>query len=350
MKSLEISCTGDVIEMWLQRCHLLLDAHSNAVTLYRALHYVFGISVIVLSGIMTVPSVQHLIPYFSSTIVVIASIYVFLGFNDMAERHRRAAKSYGEVMRSLEAEKGCASLDTGVLASIEERIDRVNAEAPEIPLYIFRNREKLMLKYVADIESEKKKVFPSLVKNVAFASYPSIMPSQFTQDHYRLETEHFGKYAACPPTFDKFKEKYEGKSLILTEARLERRLIGYCIFEEIGDGLCHLSIIVVSLAYRGQGVGRRLVTAACEQLAVQGFRQFSLFTAAEPTIARLFRGVADPVSVESDLTSDELHAIQCIARHRGLGESEYGSRRKIDKYYTLRDGSALDASFRLYRL
>jgi GNAT superfamily N-acetyltransferase len=349
MKSLQISCTDDVIEMWLQRSQLLIDAHSNAVIYYRVLHYFFGVLIIVLSGVMTFPCIQIYIPYFSSLIVIIASIYVFLGFNYTAEQHRHAAKSYGEIMRALETQKSFIS-DVSILKTIEEKINRTNAEAPDIPLSIFRKREKVMLEYVDQIEQEKQRSLPKLVSNVSFSSHPSVTESQLSEEHYKLEIEYFGKYAACPATFDEFKKKYEHKSLILTDARIDGNLVGYCVFERIKGDLCHLVIVIVSPSYRHQGLGKRLVSSVCEELTAQGIRQFSLFTADDPTIRRLFRGIADPVSVESDLTTDEIKALGEIARYRGLSESEYGKSRTIEKYYTLRDGCTLDATFRLYKL
>jgi len=350
VKSLQIASVDDVIEMWLQRSHLLIDSHSSATRCYRVIHYILGMLIIVLSGIKTSPCTETLIPYLSSLVVIVASIYVFLGFNDTAERHRRAARTYGEIMRGLEGQKGAIVQDVTALRMIEEKINRANSEAPDVPLWIFNRMDTAMRTYVGQIEQERRRSIPRLVSNVHFKSYGTVQSGELTQEHYRMETDHFGKYASCPSTFAEFHKKREGKSLVLTDARMDGNLIGYCLFERIEDGLCHLTIAVVSPAYRRQGIGRALISTACEHLTTQGVTRVSLFTADAPRIGRLFRGVADPVSVESELTSDEVAVLSRIARHRGLSESEYGRERVVRQYYMLRDGSTLNATFKLYRL
>ncbi|MFC1492792.1 hypothetical protein ACFL6O_02440 [candidate division KSB1 bacterium] len=105
MKSLSISSTKDVIEMWLQRSLLFVDAHSNSANYYLKYHYALGIFIIFLSGIMALPVAQSYNNYIGTLTVILASIYVILGLNEKGEQHRRASKYYGEIMRELEIQK-----------------------------------------------------------------------------------------------------------------------------------------------------------------------------------------------------------------------------------------------------
>ena len=136
----------------------------------------------------------------------------------------------------------------------------------------------------------------------------------------------------------------------MTEARIDGKLVGFCIFESMSEKLCHLVIVIISPSFQKQEIGKQLMTIACEQLAVQGVKFFSLFTTNDALISTLLRGVADPVGVATELNTDEVHALDSIAEYRNLPPGEYGKRRCIPKYYTLRDGSTLDATFKLYKI
>jgi len=291
---------------------------------------------------MIFPIFRELSVYFSSLIVILASILTFLGFNYTAERHRQAAKRYGGIMRMLETQMPFEHADAIILKQIEDQIDKINIEAPEIPLRIF-NRENIKMK------EDLAKISQKIVSGVTFHFSPFI-PEDFTQEHFKLESLYFGKHLGCPATFQEFKEKYHSKSLTICEALLDRKLVGYCFFERVSDELHHLYIVVVIEPLRCHGIGTKLISTSCEHLASLGVKYVSLFTAEETIINKIFRGSAELVGDGSELNSQELKALREIEDYRGDTSGKYGNQRIVKKYYTLRDGSILDATFRLYKI
>ena len=59
---------------------------------------------------------------------------------------------------------------------------------------------------------------------------------------------------------------------------------------------------------------------------------------------------ADPVNISTELITDELNALRLIEKKRGYKKGLYGTNRIVSKYYALRDGNTLNATFKMYKI
>ncbi|MFC1492791.1 GNAT family N-acetyltransferase [candidate division KSB1 bacterium] len=236
------------------------------------------------------------------------------------------------------------------LEKTQDKINRVNYESPNIPQHLFNRVNIKRSKDAEKILLTQSEAPPALVRNVNYVSLTNVSNIDFSEEHFNLEIESFGNYASCPESLEKFKEKYQNRRLSMFEARIDNKLIGYCIFEKLANQHYHLLIVTISKSYRKHGIGKQLMATSSEQMACQGMNIFSLFTADVLLINRLFRGVADPICIATDLCAEEIEALDRICKTRKLQLGFYGNQRIIEHYYTLRDSSTLNATFKLYKI
>lgn len=107
---------------------------------------------------------------------------------------------------------------------------------------------------------------------------------------------------------------------------------------------------MVDHKFRKQGIARQLVENACEMLNKQGIKFIRLFTSDDHLFSSLLRGLADPVNISTELITDELNALRLIEKKRGYKKGLYGTNRIVSKYYALRDGNTLNATFKMYKI
>ena len=144
----EASGVQQLTVAWLQRAHLVLDAHHTAAGMFEKRHYWLGIPTVALSTVVATAvfaSLQNTPHIYMQIVVglasilaaVLASLLTFLRYNERAEKHRLAGVRYGAIMRQLEQARQIPPHTEeearGFFDSIRSRWDKLNEESPTMP-------------------------------------------------------------------------------------------------------------------------------------------------------------------------------------------------------------------------
>lgn len=324
---------------WLERCHLLIGLHSKMSSKLRKRHIVLGVAIIITSGLTSI--FHEGVTYFSTIIIVLASIQTFVGWGEESKQHLVSSKMYGDVMRKLEVEKSKSHHIQIDLSNIQNQIDLINHFAPAIDLDLFTKEDEALRKKLEET--------PNLISPISIKSSP-ISVEYISEDHLNLEKRHFGSYAGCPKNLNEYKNLLQSSELFMAEIKRNGSIIGFALWQRINSEIFHLWAVVVEDVYRNSGYGKTLIEDSLVLIKSQGGIYISLFTADEYLLNSLFREFTDPVGSGSTLNQDEKDILKEVELFRGLSKGVYGNKRVIENYYKMKDGKCLDASFRAFRL
>jgi hypothetical protein len=134
------------LQQWQNGLRISHIGHSQAESFYRRYWRFLGVGVIVVSSLVgtTIFASLESSPSFwwrlaagilSLAAAVGAALQTFLGFGELADRHRDAARAYGTIPRQLEQELLGADddLDAAVLEKIRVAWDDADQAAPALP-------------------------------------------------------------------------------------------------------------------------------------------------------------------------------------------------------------------------
>jgi hypothetical protein len=138
-----------LLEQWRNGVRLSHIAHSQARTFYRRLGRILGTSAVVLSSVVGTTIFVSLqsspdLPLkvatgtLSVAAAVVAALQTFLGYPELADRHRQAALAYGVLRRRLDQRLSSAnpSVDQAFLDEIRSVWDQTDSSAPSLPQWI----------------------------------------------------------------------------------------------------------------------------------------------------------------------------------------------------------------------
>lgn len=142
-----------MLDGWLTGVRVLTVGHYAAAKHFEACHRNLGIPVIILStvvgtavfaSIQTSPAAwaQILVGFFSMSAAIFAGLQTFLGYSQLAEKHKRAANSYSQLRRELDAFCAFPPMKEERKAFVHDFRQRWNAleqEAPTIPDKIYKS-------------------------------------------------------------------------------------------------------------------------------------------------------------------------------------------------------------------
>jgi hypothetical protein len=141
--------TQQVLDGWYQRVVVTQRAHYMSANHYDHGRYAIGIPTIMLSTFVGTavfatlqksaePWLQICIGFASVVAAVLASLQLFLGYAERAERHRVAGAKYGALGRELEVLRTSPALHPSeVIDGIRKRLDAVALESPNNPIAVY---------------------------------------------------------------------------------------------------------------------------------------------------------------------------------------------------------------------
>lgn len=137
------------LQKWRNGIKISHNAHTQAAAHYTQLGRMLGVPVVILTTIIgtavftsiatdtqAAVALQITAGLLSMAAAVLSSLYTFLNYGGLAERHRMAAVKYGNLRREVEQLlcflDGKTDLDA-TMKDIRSKWDAVDLEAPEIP-------------------------------------------------------------------------------------------------------------------------------------------------------------------------------------------------------------------------
>jgi hypothetical protein len=150
------SSTAELLADWHRRVRESQFAHYNATKPLARANYLLGVPVAILTTIVGTslfatlesqagPRFRLLIGLVSLIAAVLASIQTFLRFSERAEKHRGVAARYGSLRRDIEVLQARGEpYDATKVDSIQQKLNAVSTEAPEISERIWRQTENIL--------------------------------------------------------------------------------------------------------------------------------------------------------------------------------------------------------------
>lgn len=165
----------DLLATWKQAIRVCHKAHVRSAAILQRKNRAFGIPVVILSTVAgttvfatleTSPElwVKIAVGLLSVTAAVLASLQTFLGYSEMAERHKAASQKYGTLRREIEEviaihEKG-EDLPSHYLKSVRTRWDAVDEESPSLSQDLYDKIAKDVWRGAKSHDTEQKENTP----------------------------------------------------------------------------------------------------------------------------------------------------------------------------------------------
>ena len=145
-----------LLNNWLRRATISLEAHYNAARRYRALHYWIGIPAIALSsavGTVVFASLENevgnkwkfLIAFLSISAALLTALQTFLRFSELAEKHRLVGARYGAIAREIEQlmilSRSNLKNRTRAFNDVRTKLNNMAEEAPSVPNKLLKRAE-----------------------------------------------------------------------------------------------------------------------------------------------------------------------------------------------------------------
>jgi Petal formation-expressed len=146
------------LDDWHHGLRIFHRAHSRAASLFNGRNVALGIPTVILTAITgtsifattaaTPEWVSIATGIMSLTAAVLAALQTFLRYSELAEKHRAAAQSYGNLRRETEEVLAGLTSDPPVplppdyLKSLRERWTAVDNAAPDLPQNVYDSVEK----------------------------------------------------------------------------------------------------------------------------------------------------------------------------------------------------------------
>lgn len=141
-----------VLEDWLTGVRVLTVGHYAAAKHFEECHRNLGVPVIVLStivgtavfaSIQSSPAVwaQALVGFLSLSAAILSGLQTFLGYSQLAEKHKRAAVNYSQLRRELDefcAYPPAKDERKPFLDDFRKRWDVLEQDAPTIPDKVYK--------------------------------------------------------------------------------------------------------------------------------------------------------------------------------------------------------------------
>ena len=146
----------ELLDDWYRRARESQFAHYEAVKPLVRANYLLGIPVVILStfvGTSVFATLQEEVEISTRIIVgsvsvlaaVLASLQTFLRLSERAEKYRAAAVRYGSLRRQIEVVISSGTSDVpDPIKAIQEGLDSISSDAPEIPDKIWKRTESLL--------------------------------------------------------------------------------------------------------------------------------------------------------------------------------------------------------------
>jgi len=143
----------ELLRTWYDRASYIQRVQYRAALHYSRLNYWLGLPVVVIAtlvgmsvfaSIQEQPSmwVQILAGFGCVVAAVLSGLQTFLGLQDRAEKHRLASAKYSAIGRHLEQLLADHELRADApLAEIRQRLDGLDLESPNVPLFIAAKHE-----------------------------------------------------------------------------------------------------------------------------------------------------------------------------------------------------------------
>lgn len=151
----------ELLSNWQAAVRVNHKAHIQASARLERRNRQFGMPVVVLSTVTgttlfatleATPEtwVKILVGIFSVAAAVLSSLQTFFGYNELAERHRSAARKYGALRRELEeviAEPSAIDrLPDDFVESVRTRWDTIDADSPTLSQRLYQQVAKSVFK------------------------------------------------------------------------------------------------------------------------------------------------------------------------------------------------------------
>ena len=145
----------EMLNQWHYRIEANQTAYNYAAQYYRRRHYLVGLPVVVLTGIIGTAIFTNLqdnpgliLRIVMGTLSVAAAIFsgiqTFFKYGELSEKYRRGSVEFGAIRRQIEQALATfddvAELKT-MSDEIRKHIDDAVKEIPELPVHIFRKSE-----------------------------------------------------------------------------------------------------------------------------------------------------------------------------------------------------------------
>lgn len=139
--------TDQLVHSWSKGIRISHVAHNRAATHYGRLHRLLGVPVVILSTVVGTavfasyetdpdPMIRIVIGLLSVSAAVMSALQTFLGYPELAEKHKTSASFYGELRRDLEYvlafKKDDPEIET-FLKDWKRRWDEADHKAPQVP-------------------------------------------------------------------------------------------------------------------------------------------------------------------------------------------------------------------------
>ena len=160
----------NLLATWRQAIRVCHKAHIKSAAVLQRKNRAFGIPVVILSTIAgttvfaTLEAspelwVKILVGLFSVAAAVLASLQTFLGYGELAERHKLASKKYGSLRREMEeviaAHEKNEDLPKDYLKSVRTRWDGIDEESPNLSQELYDKIAKDVWHGAANVERLK---------------------------------------------------------------------------------------------------------------------------------------------------------------------------------------------------
>ncbi|KAA3664707.1 MAG: N-acetyltransferase [Chloroflexi bacterium] len=172
-----------------------------------------------------------------------------------------------------------------------------------------------------------------------------------TVDHFFLEKMVFNHIDGCPKSYAEFKRRYEEKTFVSATAWDREVLCGFKISERVTETHFHHHIIAVHPDHRRSGIGYQLSHKVGQALLARKVSHITLFAIPKSTALELEPDYIHPLpdSWGQSLGEEEISLLARLKSHKGSLRIDETQRVQA-QYYTLADGSMVDALYKAYRI
>ena len=144
-----MTALSEVINDWYKRVAVTQRAHYSSADRFGRRKYWLGIPAVILSTLVGTsvfasllkqpdPWLQITLGFASVAAAVLASLQIFLGYSERAEKHRIAGAKYGALGRELEQLRSLGRDPTPEeMSAVRKRLDDLAVESPNNPIGIY---------------------------------------------------------------------------------------------------------------------------------------------------------------------------------------------------------------------
>ena len=143
-----MSTTKDVLNDWYERVRVTQIAHYISADHFGKRKFSLGVPAVILSAFVGTAVfatlqkqpdlwLQITIGLASVAAAVLASLQIFLGYSERADKHRVAGAKYGALGRELEVLRSMDNVEIQIINELKKKLDDLAQESPNNPNSVY---------------------------------------------------------------------------------------------------------------------------------------------------------------------------------------------------------------------